>query len=198
MAKPRRRTVDTWKTKRWYRIVSPPMFGEKDIGMTPANKPEKVIGRTVDVDMYSLTGKRDLQHIKIKFKIKGLNGETAVTTPIGHEMQRAYIGRVTRRMHTIVTTIPTVMTKDGYKVQLTAIALSRRKAQSSQKEAIRKLMNEKIAEAAGKNFEKFFHDIIYGQLAGDIYKEARKIYPLNGVHIVKSEILENPELKEVI
>ncbi len=196
MARPRRKSVDTWKTKRWYKIVSPPMFGEKDIGMTASNKPEKLIGRTVNIDMYSLTGKRDLQHIKLAFKIRDLNGETAVTTPMGHEMQRAFIGRVTRRVHTVVTTIPTVVTPDGYKVQVTAIAVSRRKAHNSQKYAIRKLMTEKIKEASKKPFEKFFMSMLNGELGGEIYKEARKIYPLNGVFFVKSEVLENPEIEE--
>ncbi len=196
MARPRRRSVDTWKTKRWYKITSPAMFGEKEIGVTPSNKPEKLIGRTVNIDMYSLTGKRDLQYIKLKFKIKGLEGETAVTTPMGHEMQRAFVGRITRRVHTIVRAIQTVTTKDGYRVQVTAIAISRRKAHDSQKRAIRKIMFQKIEEAAKKPFEKFFMSIINGELGGEIYKEAKKIYPLNGVYFIKSEVLENPELKE--
>ncbi len=193
MAKPRRRKVDTWKTKRWYRIVAPQMFEEKELGVTPASKPEQVIGRTVEVDLYTLTGKRDLQHIKVKFKVVGMNGETAVTIPVGHEYQKAYVGRITRRIHTMVTTIPTVVTSDGYKIQLTAIAISRGKAHSSQEYEIRKLMNEKIGEAASQPFEKFFRSVVFGELAGNIYKEARKIFPLNGVHIIKSEVLEAPE-----
>ncbi len=196
MARPRRRSVDTWKTKRWYKITAPEIFGGKEIGVTPSNKPEKLIGRTVNIDMYSLTGKRDLQHIKLKFKVKGLEGETAITTPMGHEMQKAFVGRITRRVHTLIRAIPTVMTPDGYKVQVTAIAVSRRKAHNSQKAAIRKLMVDKISEASTKPFEKFFQSMLNGELGGQIYKEAKKIYPISGVYFIKTEVLENPELKE--
>ncbi len=197
MANPKkRRKVDTWKTKRWYKIVAPKMFGEKEIGLTPASKPEAVVGRTVALNLYNLIGKRDLQYVKIGFKVVGMNGETAITAPIGHEYQRSYVSRITRRIHTLVRTIPTIVTSDGYKIQLTAIAVSRGNAHSSQEFEIRKLMNEAIGEAASQPFEKFFKSMVFGELAGGIYKKARKIFPINSVHIIKSEVLEMPK-KEI-
>ncbi len=191
MARPKRR-VDTWKTKRWFKIVAPSIFGEKEIGVTPASEVNQILGRTVEMDLYSLTGKRELQHVKVIFRINDLEGETGKTIPVGQRLQRAYTGRLTRRMHTIVKAITTVMTKDGYKVQLTAMALSRGKAKQSQKREIRRIMTEKIAEFADKPFDKFFQDIVYGKLAGDIFKSVKKIFPINRVEIEKTEVLEIP------
>ena len=197
MAKPRRKKVDTWKSKRWYKINAPKMFDEVEIGITPASKPEVVVGRTIPISMQAITGKRELQHTKVKLKIKGLEGETAVTAPIGHEIQKSYIGRITKRINTMIRDVITVTTSDNYKVQLTMIAVSRGRAHSSQEYEIRKQMEEKIKELSKQPFEKFFRAIVYGEIAGKMYKDLRKVFPLSGVHIVKSEVLVNPELKEM-
>ncbi len=191
MARPKRK-VDTWKTKKWFKILAPSIFGEKEIGITPASEVNQIIGRTIGMDLYSITGKRDLQHVKVVFRVNDLEGETGKPIPIGQKMQRAYIGRLARRMHTIVKAITTIMTKDGYKVQITAMAMSRGKARQSQKREIRRMMVEKIGESADKPFEKLFQDIIYGKLAGEMFKASKKVFPISRIEIEKTELLEMP------
>ena len=44
------------KQKIWYSLIAPSMFGKKKIGETPADDPEKVLGRTVEVSLQELTG----------------------------------------------------------------------------------------------------------------------------------------------
>ena len=55
---PRRRVAvrDKWKLKKWYTIVAPPVFGNAILGTTPADDPDKLIGRVIESTLYDLTG----------------------------------------------------------------------------------------------------------------------------------------------
>jgi len=43
-----RRVRDKWRAKVWYTIMTPDTFGSKELGMTPADNPDKVIGRIAE------------------------------------------------------------------------------------------------------------------------------------------------------
>ena len=42
--------------KNWYSLLAPSMFGKAKIAETPADDPDKVLGRVVEVSMQELTG----------------------------------------------------------------------------------------------------------------------------------------------
>lgn len=55
---PRKRAAaakDKWKMKEWYIVYAPDFFGSKEIGLTPADDPEKVIGRVIETTLKDLT-----------------------------------------------------------------------------------------------------------------------------------------------
>lgn len=64
-----KRVRDKWRTKTWYMVVTPPYFGNVELGAIPADAPEKLIGRVVDSTLYNITNDFSHQHLKMRFQI---------------------------------------------------------------------------------------------------------------------------------
>ena len=190
MAVKKKKTVDRWKTKRWYALNAPKCFEEKPIGHTVASDPSQAAGRVVKATLKEITGNMSHQSIGLRFKISDVRGESASTEVLGHEMQRGYIMRQLKRMRSIINAIFTVKTKDGYSVRITAIAFARKKMTVSQESAIRKIIIEGISKQAGKtSFDKLFQEMAFGKISGDLFKDIKKIYPVARIEVTKSRVL---------
>ena len=170
-AKARRRVRDTWKEKSWYTIKTPVNFEDKEIGETPARDPDYLIGRGVEVTMRELSGDFSKQYIKLRFEIDNV---------------RSMIRRGTSR----IDASSVVKTKDDRKVKLHVLAVTTRRAKSSQQKYMRQVINDLLAEtAAEKSFDELIKLVVNGKLASEVYHNAKKIYPLKRVEIIKSKVL---------
>ena len=96
-AKARRRVRDTWKEKSWFTIKTPVIFGDKEIGETPAKDADLLIGRGVEVTMRELTGDFSKQYMKLRFEIDSVAGEVANTRFTGHKTTTDYVRSMIRR-----------------------------------------------------------------------------------------------------
>lgn len=190
MAKSRRRVRDTWKEKDWYTIKTPVAFEDKEIGETPARDPDYLIGRGVEVTMRELTGDFSKQYIKLRFEIDNVAGEVANTKFTGHKTTTDYIRSMIRRGTSRIDASAIVKTKDDRKIKLHVLAVTTRRAKSSQQKYMREVITELLMEnAAEKTFEELVMSSVNGKLASEVYHRAKKIYPLKRVEIIKSKVL---------
>lgn len=188
---------DTWRLKKWYNVVAPPVFGEAPLGTTPADDPDKLIGRVMEVTLFDITGDYAHVHIKLYFQIVRVEGDTAYTRFKGHELLRDYIRSLTRRKSSKITGIFDVWTKDGYGLRVTSMVFTRYRCKTSQKKLIRKRMKEIIEKrAAESTLDEFIQAMVFsdqeGSLAQEIEEAARKIYAIRKVEIAKSKLLWIP------
>ena len=188
---------DKWKEKKWYTVVAPPVFNEAPLGLTPADDPDKLIGRVMEATLYDITGDFAHIHIKLYFQIIRVEGDVAYTRFKGHELMRDYIRGLTRRKTSKITGIFNVWTKDGYGLRVTAMVFTRYRCKSSQKRLIRKRMQEVIVNrAAQSTLDEFIQAMVFsdqeGSLAQEIDQAARKIYAIRKVEIAKSKLLWIP------
>jgi len=189
----RAKVRDKWKFKKWYAVISPPYFGNKEIGLTPADEPEKLVGRVIETTLYDITGDFNQIHVKLYFQINDVKGEVAYTKFKGHEWARDYLRSLVRRRTSRIDGIFNVTTKDGYKLRLSAVAFTVSRAKTSQEKAIRKIMKEIIEKKAQQlNFEDFVQECVLGKIGSEIYNEAKKIIALRKCDIRKSKLLEEP------
>lgn len=189
--KQRRRVRDTWKEKSWYTIKTPVAFGDKEIGTTPARDPELVYGRTVEVTMRELTGDFSKQYIKLQFEVNDVNGNIANTKFTGHKTTTDYVRSMIRRGTSRIDASTIATTKDGRKVKLQVLAVTVRRAKSSQQRYMRKVIEDLLVEAAAeKSFDDLIKSVVTGKLASEIYHNAKKIYPLKRVEIIKSKVIK--------
>lgn len=190
-AKARRRVRDTWKEKSWYTIKTPVNFEDKEIGETPAKDPELLIGRGVEVTMRELTGDFSKQYIKLRFEIDNVAGEVANTKFTGHKTTTDYVRSMIRRGTSRIDASTIATTKDGRKVKLQVLAVTVRRAKSSQQRYMRKVIEDLLVEAAAeKSFDELIKSVVTGKLASEIYHNAKKIYPLKRVEIIKSKVIK--------
>ena len=190
-AKARRRVRDTWKEKSWYTIKTPVNFEDKEIGETPARDPELLIGRGVEVTMRELTGDFSKQYIKLRFEIDNVAGEVANTKFTGHKTTTDYVRSMIRRGTSRIDASAVVTTKDDRKIKLQVLAVTIRRAKSSQQRYMRSVIEDLLREAASeKSFDELVKVCVNGKLASEIYHNAKKIYPLKRVEIIKSKVVE--------
>ena len=190
-AKSRRRVRDTWKEKSWYTIKTPVNFEDKEIGETPAKDPELLIGRGVEVTMRELTGDFSKQYIKLRFEIDNVAGTVANTKFTGHKTTTDYVRSMIRRGTSRIDASAIVKTKDDRKLKLQVLAVTTRRAKSSQQRYMRKTIEDLLIEAAAeRSFDDLVHVCVNGKLASEIYHNAKKIYPLKRVEIIKSKVIK--------
>ncbi|MCD6373136.1 MAG: 30S ribosomal protein S3ae [Thermococcus sp.] len=196
-ANPRKRaaaTKDKWKMKEWFVVYAPDFFGSKEIGLTPADDPEKVIGRVIETTLKDLTGDFTKGQVKLYFKIYDVKGQNAYTKFKGHTLARSYIRSLVRRRTTRVDGIFNITTKDGYKLRVMGMVIAYRRIQTSQERAIREIIRDIIYKKAEElDFKDFVMEAVTGKMAAEIAKEARKIYPIKRAEIRKIKVLAEPE-----
>ncbi len=195
----RRKAVDKWKTKRWFTVLTPPYFGERELFDVPADGPEKLLKRVMEATLYDVTGENIRQQvIKLYFQIVGVEGDKARTIFKGHEYSRDFLRSLIRRRTSKVDGIFDVTTKDGYRIRVYPCALTQYRIKTSQQRAIRKIMKEVVERKARElTYAQFVQEMVLGKMASDIYNEAKKIAPLRHVGIRKSKLLYAPELEEL-
>ena len=170
--------------------MTPPYFGNVELGAIPAEEPEKLVGRIIDSTLYEITNDFAHQYLKMYFQITEVDGKTARTTFKGHEYSRDYLRSLVRRRTTKVDAIFTVTTKDGYKILLSVSAFTLSRIRTTQEKKIRSIMRKIIKEKAqALTLDQFAQEIVLGKIASDIYNEAKKMAPLRHVGIRKSKLV---------
>ena len=174
-------------------MVSPPYFGNVELGLVPASDPSKLIGRVVESTLYDITNDFSHQYLKMYFQITEVDGKTAKTIFKGHEYSRDYLRSLVRRRTTRVDGIFNVTTRDGYKLRVSVCAFTLSRIKTSQEEAIRKIMQKIVEEKASQlTYDQFVQEAVLGKIASDIYNEAKKIAPLRHVGVRKTKLLYRP------
>ncbi len=185
-----RRARDKWAAKQWFRVLAPSTFGFAEIGVIPANDPDSLIGRTVEISFYDISKDITQLQIKLRFQIVKVEGDTAYTQLKRYELTRDYIRSIVRRGTSRIDAIRDIETKDGIKLRVMTMAVTQNRVKTSQKRAIRKIMFDLIEEKARElNFDEFIQQSVLGNIAAEIEVRAKKIYPLKKAEVRKIKVL---------
>jgi len=165
------------------------MFGDVKAGETVADEPSKLIGRKIEMTLGELTDKLiKNSNLKLLLEIDEVNHNMAYTKFIGHKMDNGYLRSLARKGISKIDSRVDVVTKDGEELSVKSACFTLKRASGLQVKLIRKVMEEIILSRA-RNLElnKYIQEIILGKLSSDIYKAAKKVYPLRRVEITKTE-----------
>lgn len=180
---------DKWKAKEWYTILAPKIFGDVKAGETITDEPTKLLGRRVEMTVDELTGKLIKNtNLKLLLEVDEVDHSTAYTRFIGHKIDSDYLRSLARKRSSKIDSNIEVTTKDGENIRVKSSCFTLKKASEAQIKQIRKLMEDVIrSRASSLEFNKYLQEIILGKLSSDIYKVAKKIYPVRRVEITKTE-----------
>ena len=180
--------------KQWYDVLAPEQFGREELGATPAEESEQVLGRTIETTLGDLRNDASENNTKLTFKVNEVAADTAYTEFIKHEMARDYLRSLVRRGSSKVAAYVTVLTADDYRVQIQPVAFTTKSADESQEKAIRRQMIDMVEEAGTeRTFEELVDSVVEGRLSSAIYNESKTIYPLRRVEIQKTTLEAHPE-----
>ncbi|MFP3220187.1 MAG: 30S ribosomal protein S3ae [Candidatus Marsarchaeota archaeon] len=177
------------KEKHWYSIFAPAALGNKEVGKALAVSPEDLMNRTVEVTLYELTGDVEQAHVHITLQVKRVQGGVGYTEFKGHHFSRDYLGGRIRRRYSKVGAIFDVHTKDGYALQLQAVAITATPASRAQRHDVRmSMIKVGQQEASNANFYDFVQEMVMGKLAQLMQKEAHKVFPIAFLDVAKSKV----------
>jgi len=180
--------------KRWYTVLAPEQFDRRELGDTPAEEPEQVLGRQIETTLADLTDEASENNTKLTFKINDVGSDAAYTEFVKHELTRDYLRSLVRRGASKVEAYVTVLTTDDYRMQIQPVAFTTKKADESQEKAIRRTMIDMVEAAAEeRTFEELVDSVVQGRLSSAIYGEAKTIYPLRRVEVAKATLEARPE-----
>jgi len=192
-----RKMKDKWRAKQWYRLLAPEMFNLALIGESPAETPDNIMGRTIEATVQDLTGDFSKMHIKLRFKVHDIRGLDAHTLFVGHDLTSDYVRRQTRRKRSKTDAVVEVTTKDGWKLKVKPMGVSEQRIQSSQRTAIRHVMEEVLTKAASEcTIGEFVKRMVDGDLGKMMADKGKTIVPLKRIEIRKSEVLGFGEISK--
>jgi len=198
LAKRQQKGVDKWKTKIWFNLVAPEMFGRSAAGETPATSQKQLMGRRIEMTLGDLMGDPSKHHMKMVFEVDGVSGDTASTKFIAHAITKDYMRSLIKRRTSKVDTNAIVETKDGYRLRAKASAYTLKRARRRQIKSIRAIMYAEVVHRAKTlTLNEFIREAVLGKLASDIYRKGKQIYPLRRVEIYKTRVLAEPPKSEV-
>jgi small subunit ribosomal protein S3Ae len=182
------------QSKRWYTVLAPEQFDRAELGTTPAEEPDQVIGRTSRPTLGDLRQEGDGNNVMLTFQVNDVGSDSAYTEFVEHELARDYLRSLVRRGSSKVAAVQTVRTTDDYRLTVQPVTFTTRKADDSQERAIRRVMMDLVEESAAEHtFEEFIDSVVDGRLSSAIYAEAKTIYPLRRAEIQKATLEAHPE-----
>lgn len=179
------------KAKQWYTIVSPKMFGGKEIGKTMSADPEKLVGRRLTISAVELSNNYSKFYLKFTFRVTELNGNTAVTVFNRMEVMRDYISRMILRRVRRIDTIQSLKTKDGCHLRMKGLTVVSRRVKTSIEKKIRERVIELVRQNVERNdLEDLIEKVISDELKNRILQEIRRIYPIRNFEFRRIDVLE--------
>ena len=188
-----RRQKDKWKAKRWYSIRAPRNpWSFKVIGETIAEEEEMLLGRPFEIMQNELDGDFTKMHVKIKFRIKEIVGNDAITEFVGHDVMKDFVRRQIRRDRGKIDDTIDVVTEDGFFVRIKPFIVTRSSVKASQKHESRSVTRNEVvkfcAQSTWINVQKALMD---GSLEETVSKAISKIQPVRAVFFRRSQLIQD-------
>ncbi|MBJ28735.1 MAG: hypothetical protein CMB61_01580 [Euryarchaeota archaeon] len=201
-----RRQKDKWKAKRWYSIRAPRNpWSFKVIGETLAEEETMLLGRPYEIMQNELDGDFTKMHVKIKFRVKEVVGNDALTEFVGHDVMKDFVRRQIRRDRGKIDDTIDVVTDDGFFIRIKPFIVTRSRVKASQKQETRSTARNVVIQFCSKStwisVQKALMD---GSLEETVTKEITKIQPVRSVFFRRSQLIQDgviiddgPTLEEI-
>ncbi len=201
-----RRQKDKWKAKRWYSIRAPRNpWSFKVIGETLAEEEDMLVGRPYEVMQNELDGDFTKMHIKVKFRIKEVVGNDALTEFVGHDVMKDFLRRQIRRDRGKVDDTIDVVTEDGFFIRIKPFIVTRSRVKGSQKQETRSIARSEVIKfCANTTWIGVQKALMDGSLEEKVTNAISKIQPVRSVFFRRSQLIQDgvvvddgPTLEEI-
>jgi len=205
----KKKIIDPFQKKEWYKIKAPAVFKNRQIGQTLVTRSagtklaaDGLRGRVYEVNQADLHGDES-SYRKFRLVCEEIQGDHCLTNFHGMELTRDKQCAMIKKWQTKIEAHVDVTSTDGYKLRLFCVGFTKRRvnqvkkttyAQSTQVRVIRKKMMDIMRrEIASSDIRAIVCKLLPDSIATDITKAAASTYPLHEVHIRKCKVLKKPK-----
>ncbi|MAG48359.1 hypothetical protein CMO95_03410 [Candidatus Woesearchaeota archaeon] len=175
--------------KRWFPVMSPKIYGEKEITKITSYDPESLVNRQIKLTLKALTNSGRDSNVSIKLKINKVKGDTAYTENIGIETSDSQIYRFSRRKSTRILNIFNVSDKNDNKIKLKTVILANENITRAKQNELRVYAESLIKKKISKSdYTEIFTSDFIKKISIGIKKELKPIYPVNDAIIWKANL----------
>lgn len=128
--------------KKWFTVLTPTIFGEKELSEVPAFALEDLKGRLVEVTGQMLTGLPKDANRKYALLINSFKGEKALTIPVKYQITANFAFRAARKYKERKYFVFYPRTKDNIELRLKLQFLNPNKLHRSERGALLKKLQE--------------------------------------------------------
>ncbi len=190
MAKTRKVSAKDKRKKKWFAVLAPKIFGERNLPDIVAFEPKELIGRKIEISLKIFTASPRDALKRVVCKIVKVEGDTAHTEACRFFIADNYIQRVSKRSKSRVLKIHTAKTKDGKTAKLKLYTLITNKVKRDIKTTISKYMVDTVSREVSKAtsqeiFSPKFIDSVFADK-----KHINKVYPIAKMLIWKISLVE--------
>jgi small subunit ribosomal protein S3Ae len=190
------KATDKWKRKKWFHLIAPKLFSEQVLGETPADEPDMVKGRTVEVNLMMLTGNMKLQNINVTFEVTNVQGANAYTEVKKFEIQPASIKRRVRRRKDKLDDSFICVTRDNKMIRLKPLIITNSKSSSSIKAKLRRVTMLNLQRSIRTvDYDTLVTDIVNNKLQKDMRNTLHKTFPVKIFDIRMLETVKEDQNK---
>ena len=189
------------KKKTWFKLLAPKAFGQKEIGEMYLATVDSAIGRPFKVSLKEITGNMKDQNSSIGFTISKVNGTVLETTILSYELNPAFVKRIVRKNIDRLDNEFSFTTKDGQKLVLKTLVLTRHKTHRSTRAAIQHQLEENLRNEISKmDLGTLFTNVTSYKIQLPLKRKLTKIYPLKEVAIryLKVKMGKGPLKKKIV
>lgn len=185
------KTVDKWKKKKWYTIKAPKVMDGRDIGHTPAEKPETVMGRTILMNSRDLGSNLKRQTVVLTMQVTDVQGLNAMTEFTGFEVPAPLVKKLVRRRKSKVEIIQNLKLADGKKGRLKTMVLYNFEMPRSVETKTRHIvMQEAAAIAQNKHLDELLVELLFGEAPNIIGTALKNLGPVKKVEFISFKSLK--------
>ncbi len=170
--------------KAWFPIYTIKEFGETFLGETFLSDPNNAIGRSLSINLMSLTNNVKKQHTNIGFKIINRENNKLYAEPSAIEVLPSLIKRKVRRSRNKIEHSFKAVSRDRKLVNVKVLIITLNSTNNSVLTRIRKNTIGIIRSIISKNdYLEFFNDVLQRKTQDYIKKRLSRIYPIRDFEI---------------
>jgi len=207
----KKKAVDPFLKKEWYKLVAPSMFNVKDCGVTIVTKTQgtkiasdELKGRVVELSLADLIKDKEGEcWRKIKLCIEDVQGYNCLLNFHGMDMTRDKLCNLIKKRKSIIEASVDVRTTDGYIVRMFCIAFTKKQtgqhkltcyATHAKTKGIRAKMTQYMTDIGSKgDLKSLVQTLITADCGAAICKACNHTFPIEDCFIRKVKVLKKPK-----
>ena len=174
--------VDKWRKKKYFSILAPKMFQERELGQTIAYDANSVNGRRITTNLMVLLGNIKKQQVDMTFVVNKVQGDKGFTRVEKYEILPAAIKRKVRRYRDRLDESFVCVTKDNKSVRMKPMVMTAVRTSGSVKVDLRhKLLSFLIHAVKKVEYTTLVMDLVNERLQRETANYLKKIVPIRSV-----------------